>query len=124
MERHVLGWFEIPVKDFERAKNFYETILGIEMQTESLDGTQMAFFPPFNGMPPGCLTNDEHLTSSDSKGPLLYLSAGTDLTELLDKVEPAGGKVLQGKKPVSPEYGFYALFLDTEGNKLGMVSPE
>ena len=28
---NMINWFEIPVTDFDRAKNFYSTILGIEI---------------------------------------------------------------------------------------------
>lgn len=123
MEHYILNWFEIPALDFHRAKRFYETILGIEMQTENLAGIQIGYFPFHNGRPTGCITNDPNLSPSQ-EGILLYLNGDPDLSLILNKIEDAGGKVLVPKKPVSPEYGFYAVFIDSEGNKIGVQSAQ
>jgi uncharacterized protein len=121
MEGHILNWFEVPVRDFTRAKKFYETILGIDMQTETLDNVRMAYFPFFNGRPTGCITEDSNLTPAD-RGVLIYLNGDPDLSVILGRVEKAGGRIIEPKKPVSPEYGFFAIFMDTEGNKIGLHS--
>jgi predicted enzyme related to lactoylglutathione lyase len=121
MENHILNWFEIPVAEFSRARQFYETILAIEMQVEELDNVQMAYFPFFNGKPTGCITSDTKLSPSQN-GVLIYLNGDPDLTLILNRVVEAGGQVLEPKTPVSPNYGFFALFLDTEGNKVGLQS--
>jgi len=43
------------------------------------------------------------------------------------KVTEAGGKVLGGQKPGEPDHipgvGLYASFIDTEGNRVGMLQP-
>ncbi|NJK98981.1 MAG: VOC family protein [Bacteroidetes bacterium] len=122
MERHILNWFEIPVKDFERAKKFYETILDIQMPVESMDGFRMAFFPFFNGTPTGCITEGDFTLPSESHGVLIYLNGEPDLSVIIDKVEQAGGAVLTPKQLISPEYGYYGLFRDSEGNKIGLQS--
>jgi len=41
---------------------------------------------------------------------------------ILNKVEKAGGRIVEPKQAVAPEYGFYATFIDTEGNKIGLHS--
>ncbi len=43
----------------------------------------------------------------------------TWLSDALDKVEAAGGKILLPKTEVSPDQklGFFAFIMDTEGNK-------
>lgn len=121
MEGYILNWFEIPVRDFSRAKKFYEAILGIEMQTETLDNVRMAYFPFYNGRPTGCITEDTNLAPS-GKGVLIYLNGDPDLSVILNEVEAAGGHIVTPKKPVSPEYGFFAIFIDTEGNTIGLHS--
>jgi uncharacterized protein len=55
-------------------------------------------------------------------GPVLYFNAGSDLQPTLDKIVQNGGQVLVPKTEISPEMGFFALFTDTEGNKLGLHS--
>ena len=59
---------------------------------------------------------------SITKGPLLYLNANPDVQQVLDKVEAAGGIILVPKTSISPEYGFMAVLLDTEGNRIALHS--
>ena len=55
-------------------------------------------------------------------GVLVYLSGGQDLDTVLARIEPAGGSVVQRKTAVAPDLGFYALFIDSEGNRLALHS--
>ena len=47
---------------------------------------------------------------------------GTVLAGALGKVEAAGGKVAMPKTAISPEIGFMAFFIDSEGNRVGLHS--
>jgi predicted enzyme related to lactoylglutathione lyase len=53
---------------------------------------------------------------------LIYLNGNPDVQNILDKVEAAGGKISMPKTEISPEYGHMALFIDTEGNRIGIHS--
>jgi predicted enzyme related to lactoylglutathione lyase len=66
-------------------------------------------------------TNGFHKPSS-TDGPLIYLNGNPDLQRVLDKVETAGGKIMVPKTEISPEYGFMAVMIDTEGNRIGLHS--
>ena len=66
-------------------------------------------------------TNGFHKPST-TDGPLIYLNGNPDVQNILDKVEAAGGKIMMPKTEISPEYGFMALILDTEGNRIGLHS--
>jgi len=55
-------------------------------------------------------------------GPLIYLNGNPDLQNVLDKVEAAGGKIIVPKTEISPEYGYMAVIIDTEGNRIGLHS--
>ena len=44
-KRNAINWFEIPSGDFQRAKKFYETILGVELYATKMGDCDMAFFP-------------------------------------------------------------------------------
>ena len=59
---------------------------------------------------------------SVSDGPLIYLNGNPDLQNVLDKVETSGGKVMVPKTEISKEYGFMALIIDSEGNRIGLHS--
>ena len=68
-----------------------------------------------------CLSGNSYIPSADS-GPLVYLNANPDVQNILNKIEAAGGKILMPKTQISPEYGYMALFLDTEGNRVALHS--
>ena len=56
------------------------------------------------------------------KGSLVYLNGGEDLKIMLNRVEKAGEKIALTKSAISQDHGFYALFIDTEGNKVALHS--
>ncbi|MGN6492998.1 MAG: VOC family protein [Agriterribacter sp.] len=123
-ETNVITWFEIPVTDIDRAKTFYETILDIRM-VKRADGSDEAVFFPFNpdvvqatsGRVTGVLSKSQKNSPSGS-GTLVYINASPDLTEVLNKVEPAGGKIIVSKTRIPA--GFIAIIIDTEGNRVGL----
>ncbi len=115
-----ISWFEIPAQNIHRAISFYDQIYDIEMEIVEMNGYSMAFFPAVNGIG-GAVIAGEGCYPSD-RGPILYLNAGNDLNKMLEKVDAAGGRVLMGKTLINKESGYFALFLDTEGNKLALHS--
>ena len=119
--KNLVSIIEIPVKDFSRAVAFYQAIWGISIEEAEMPGVQMGLFPS-----DGETVNVVLAKGADYKpttdGTVLYLNAGNDLQSTLDKVEPNGGKIIVPKTEISPEMGFFALFFDTEGNKLGLHS--
>jgi predicted enzyme related to lactoylglutathione lyase len=121
---HAISWFEIPTIDLERAQKFYETIFDIQMIPLDTAHIQMRLFPLENMMNVGgALTyNTSFYQPSETAGPLVYLNANPDVQIILDKVEAAGGKIVVPKTAISPEYGFMAIFIDVEGNRIGLHS--
>jgi predicted enzyme related to lactoylglutathione lyase len=121
--KNAINWFEIPAKDFERAKSFYEEVLGAKMETQSMEemGMTMAFFPADweNGIGGGIATGPGYEPSD--KGALIYLNGGDDLSIPLARVEKAGGKVIVPKTSLGPN-GFMAQFIDSEGNRVALQS--
>lgn len=118
--RNFINWFEIPAANFERAVKFYSDIYQIELESNSMGGYSMAFFPAEDGVG-GAIIYGEGSFPSD-KGPLLYLNGGDDLNAILSRVEGAGGTILLSKQLINEEAGYFALFTDTEGNKLALHS--
>lgn len=123
MDHNMVGWFEIPVKDMDRAKRFYETVFDINISLHDLGGFLMGWFPydeKQKGIS-GSLVKHEMYTPSDSAGTLIYFSC-KDLQSELDKVVAAGGEVLKGKTAIGGDYGFMGLMKDTEGNRIALHS--
>ena len=59
---------------------------------------------------------------SATDGPLIYLNGNPDVQQVLYKVDSAGGSIMVPKTEISPEYGYMAVILDTEGNRIGLHS--
>ena len=119
--KNAINWFEIPVTNLERAKKFYETILGSEMQVMEVMGMKSAFFAADlqNGIG-GCIIEGKGYEPTN-KGSMIYLNGGEDLSGPLEKVEASGGKILLPKTAIGHN-GFMAHFEDTEGNKVAFHS--
>ena len=117
---NAVNWFEIPSVDFERARKFYGAIYGVKIEgTEMYPGFKMAMLPYQNGVGGAVVQGEGYKPSAD--GVALYLNGGDDLNSLLEKVDGAGGQVVQPKTDIG-ENGFTAFFIDTEGNKVGLHS--
>lgn len=116
-----INWFEIPATDFDRALKFYTTIFGIEFHAMDMMGTKMGMFPTDDNSGGGAVVCGEgYVPSTD--GSLLFLNGGDDLEGVLNKVEGAGGKVFVPKTHIGEGMGYFAIFSDTEGNKLALHS--
>ena len=120
IEGSFVSWFEIPALNFERAVRFYSEIYQVKMETNEMNGYSMAFFPG-NHQIGGAIITGEGSEPSD-KGPLLYLNGGSDLDRVLGRVEAAGGRVLMPKQIINEDARYFALFIDSEGNKLALHS--
>lgn len=118
---NLINWFEIPATDFKRAVIFYQTILGTPIEEKELFGTWMGFFPSDGTNVSGAIVQGADYTPS-SEGVLAYLNGGNDLQSVLEKAAAAGGKVIVPKTQISPEMGYFGMFIDTEGNKMAVHS--
>jgi len=119
----MIGWFEIPVNDMDRAKGFYDEVFNINIKAQDFGGTLMGWFPFADGKTgaSGSLIKNKAYQPSDSHGVLIYFSSN-DVSNELDRVEAVGGKVVQPKTQISPDIGYMALFIDTEGNRMALHS--
>ncbi len=122
MKRNMVGWFEIPVTDMDRATSFYETVFNIEIKVQDFGGILMGWFPFSEGKEgaAGSLIKQESYVPSE-EGTLVYFMSD-DVQQELDRVEAAGGKIYQSKTEISPEHGFMGVFIDTEGNRVALHS--
>ncbi|MDQ1331444.1 MAG: uncharacterized protein QG578_1712 [Thermodesulfobacteriota bacterium] len=120
-----VGWFEIYVQDMDRAKAFYEKVIGVELsklENPGLEpGMELWAFP---------MRSDDYGTSgalvkmpgypSGSNSVLVYFSC-TDCAVEAARAAKAGGQVQKDKMAIG-QYGYIALIIDTEGNMIGLHS--
>ncbi len=118
--KNFVTWFEIPAYNHYLSVAFYNYIFGIQMTTVELNGFAMGFFPAENGITGAIVTGNGCVPSE--VGPLIYLNAGDDLNNVLYRVNEAGGRVVLEKTFLSESAGYFALFIDSEGNRLALHS--
>lgn len=123
MDFNMVGWFEIPVSDMDRALAFYEKVFSITISVHDLGGIIMGWFPDVPGKKgaSGSLVKHEMYTPSASDGPLLYFTC-PDLAKELSRVETAGGEIMKPKTEIGGGHGFMGLIKDTEGNRIALHS--
>ncbi len=122
--KNAINWFEIPATDFERAKRFYEEVLQTEMPVMEMETPKAlyAFFPfdmENGGIGGGIVKGPDYQPAQ--MGSLIYLNGGNDLSLPLSRVEKAGGIIVIPKTSIG-DNGFFATFIDTEGNKVAFHS--
>jgi len=120
---NVAVWFEIPASDFHRAVGFYEKVFETKLITETMGGAQLGVFPHEQPGNSGCvIKGDSYKPARD--GCVVYLEAKGALDGPLARAVAAGGKVATPKTALPEGMGFYAHFMDSEGNRVGLHSVE
>jgi uncharacterized protein len=125
IKHNVVGWFEIPVTDLDRAIAFYNKVFGFEMTRSILGTLEMAYFPSVPGTvgSMGALAFHPEFYKPSADGTVVYFTAFSgDVSIELSRVEAAGGKVVMPRKQISEEIGYMGLFIDTEGNRIAVHS--
>lgn len=123
MKSVTVGWFEIPVSNMERAIAFYEKVFDTKLSRNQIGEFDMAWFPwdENGGGAGGSLIYHQEICVTSADGVLVYFSSDDVNTEL-KRIEDAGGQILVPKTEISPEIGFMAVFLDSEGNRIALHS--
>lgn len=123
MKNNVVGWFEIPVIDMERAIKFYETVFDFKLSRNQLGKMDMAWFPMKTECKgaAGSLVKYEEWYKPSHDGVLIYFSS-TDIQVELSKIVSAGGVILVHRRMIAEDIGFMAVFIDTEGNRIALHS--
>lgn len=118
--RHLINWVEIPAIDLKRAMTFYSTILGeLKFYEMAMNGVQYALFPSDDKFNCGALAQGDYYKPSPD-GVTIYLDGGKDMDNILKHVEEVGGKIIMSKTYTGKEAGYVGMFIDSEGNKIGL----
>lgn len=124
MANNPVAWFEIYVDEMPRARQFYESVLGVSLEkledpTDS--GMEMYTFPSDmeNYGASGALVKIEGFQAG-ANSTLVYFSC-EDCSVEESRVAEAGGRIQRAKQSIG-EYGFISLAIDTEGNMFGLHS--
>ena len=121
--------FEMPAEDRKRMADFYTKVFGWKTQQlgEDMGNYVLATTTDSdeNGMPknPGAINGGFFQKTNDKLAQYPSVVIAVDnIQEHMRNVEKSGGKVL-GEPVDIPGIGMYVSFLDTEGNRGGMIQP-
>lgn len=118
-----ISMFEIPATDISRAISFYQALLDTKIEKMDVEGMKMGILPYEGQMVTGVIIQaDGYKPSAD--GVTMYLNAGENLQLVLDRVKKNGGQIILPKTAHSDESGYFAIFLDSEGNRMALNSPK
>lgn len=118
--KKLIAFFEIPSTDFCRAVRFYETVLGVQLSVFECEEEQMACFTE-QGETVGAVFYAPNYLPSEN-GVLIHFNC-EDMEDTLKKVLHKGGRVVVHPTKIEVEgKGWFAVFVDCEGNKMGLYS--
>lgn len=118
---NAVGWFDIHVANFERAKNFYEKVFEIKLTDLPLEYGKQALFPfsPEGPNISGALVEKKDM-KPNANNTVVYFETEDCVAEE-SRIKQEGGKVVQPKMHIG-EFGYVSIFIDSEGNTIGLHS--
>lgn len=115
-----IDWFEIPVRDMDRAQKFYEALLDTPMHREAMGEQTLGLFRFVDPGVGGCLVAGPQVPAPAESGTLVYFRATPTLDAALERLAAAGGRVLTTKVQLPGDMGCFAHVADSEGNRVGL----
>jgi len=124
--KNVIVWFDLPTLDFDRAKKFYEAVLGDEIKIDEQTGMKVGMFPMQEKMGVGgdLVPPDSPMMIKPAPaglGARMYFDVSDRLDEAIEQAEIGGGKIIRPKFFMEMA-GWMAIIEDTEGNQVGLWS--
>ena len=116
-----VGWFDINVANLDRAKKFYQSVFNVKLTDAPIEWGKQSFFPfsqESQGISGALVEKADFIPSSNNT--VVYFET-EEITAEEQKIEAAGGRIIQPKMNIG-EFGFISIFLDTEGNVVGLHS--
>jgi predicted enzyme related to lactoylglutathione lyase len=102
-------WFQLPADDVDRAWAFYHEVFGWSREVMYEDVKQL-----------GAINGEIAPRSEELQHPRIVIRVD-NITQMLEQIEEAGGKIIRARTEI-PEIGMvYASFIDTEGNVVNIV---
>jgi predicted enzyme related to lactoylglutathione lyase len=121
MKTNPVDWFEIYVKDMDRARKFYESVLAVKLSPAEDASVQMCTFPMAQDAAgaAGALVYMKGFEPGGNSTLVYFLSEDCAVEEA--RVVKSGGRIQKSKQSIG-EHGFISLLIDTEGNMFGLHS--
>ena len=118
--QHAVNWFEIPVRDLDRAQPFYEALLARPLRREAMGAQTLAVLPYAEPGVGGALIAGEHVAAPSASGALVDLNVNPSLDAAVARGVAAGGRVVTPRVELPEGMGAFVHLLDCEGNRIGL----
>lgn len=118
--KNPIGWFEIFVKDFNKAKEFYGKLFNWEFNLSQSTKTQYWNIFTGEGSIGGGFMKKEK-PEQEGQAVILYVSV-EDIDGTLKIVNELGGRTYTPKTLINENAGYFALFYDNDNNLIGLWS--
>lgn len=117
--QNAVVWFEIPVTDLAKSKQFYETVLQNELVDQDMGPNVTSIFSPAQSS-----GVSGHLyvgkPSASGTGSTIHLAVPAPLESALERLKMTGGQVLSDIVQIPA--GRFAYCLDLDGNSIGLFT--
>lgn len=116
-----VGWFDIYVSNLDRAKKFYETVFNLQLSDLPIEWGKQSLFP-FDHESlniSGALVEKADFISNGNNTVVYFETE--DCTTEEKRIEAMGGKIVRPKMSIG-DFGYISLFIDSEGNTIGLHS--
>jgi len=121
LAKNPIGWFEIRVEDFERAKKFYEELFGWEFSVSQSSNSIYWNIHTGDNSIGGGFNKKDLKNDGGGQSVILYIE-DDNIEKTLEKVQKLGGKIATSKTLISERAGYFALFRDLDNNLMGLWS--
>ena len=118
-----VGFVEIPSSDVQASKAFYSKLFNWDFDSMAHDPAMAAMGNGFAlfAAPGGMIGAFNAMFKSSTDGPIVYINCGSVKAKLAE-VEAAGGKTALASMKLPGDWGNIGMFIDPQGNKLGLWS--
>ena len=113
----LIAWVEIPTVDFDRAVKFYNSVFKLDLNPiDCGNGEKMACFPTGEG----AIVYSPYVKPSET-GTIVSFTVPDSIEAAISRIEQKNGKVVIPKTKIEAEgKGYFAVFTDSENNKIGL----
>ena len=123
LEHSPLVWAEIAVTDMNRAMDFYQTHFGLTFNQETIGDMEMAIVETTDNNDASVALMKHEMMQPSKQGTTIYLHLTATLKEKMDALEKANVEIALPAMPIKDgACGYIAIFIDSEGNKVGLWS--
>jgi predicted enzyme related to lactoylglutathione lyase len=117
--KDAIVWFEIPVSDLEKSREFYQQVMQTKLVEQEM-GPNLSLIFPVEDMKSGVSGHLYQGNPGNDNGPSVHFDAPAPLKDTLDRLVSAGGSIVS--EEVKIPGGRFVYCKDPDGNSISMFN--